>query len=170
MNYDDCAAHPKWFEPVEWLGMKNKPAKFHLITVHPTDRLHSQQNNTSLRDNYAIANREPLLINTKDAAKLGIKNGDLVRVYNARGEALAGAEVSDDIIPGVVRLREGAWYDGFGDGLCKNGCANTLTIDIPTSKLANGNISHTGLVNIEKYKGTAPELTAFKAPKGAKNS
>ena len=170
MNYDDCAAHPKWFEPVEWLGMKNKPAKFHLITVHPTDRLHSQQNNTSLRDNYAIANREPLLINTKDAAKLGIKNGDLVRVYNARGEVLAGAEVSDDIIPGVVRLREGAWYDGFGDGLCKNGCANTLTIDIPTSKLANGNISHTGLVNIEKYKGTAPELTAFKAPKGVKNS
>ncbi|MEE3744265.1 molybdopterin guanine dinucleotide-containing S/N-oxide reductase [Campylobacter porcelli] len=169
MNYDDCAAHPKWFEPAEWLGMKNKPAKFHLITAHPTDRLHSQQNNTSLRDNYAIAGREPVLINAKDAVKLGIKQGDLVRVFNRRGEVLAGAEVSNDIIPGVVRLREGAWYDGFGDGLCKNGCANVLTLDIPTSKLSNGNISHTGLVNIEKYQGNAPKLEAFNAPKGVKN-
>jgi len=43
-----------------------------------------------------------------------------------------------------------------------------LTIDIPTSKLANGNISHTALVNIEKYKGDALELTAFKNPKFSK--
>ncbi|EPN1354121.1 hypothetical protein ACTVE7_001794, partial [Campylobacter coli] len=44
---------------------------------------------------------------------------------------------------------------------------NVLTMDIPTSKLANGNISHTGLVNIEKFKGELPKLTAFSAPKGA---
>ncbi len=39
-------------------------------------------------------------------------------------------------------------------------------MDMPTSKLANGNISHTGLVNIEKFKGEPPKLTAFNASKG----
>ena len=61
MNYRDCGAHPMWFEPVEWLGMKDKPAKFHLLSLHPYDRLHSQQSNTSNRKRYAVADREPVL-------------------------------------------------------------------------------------------------------------
>ena len=171
MNYKDCGAHPMWFEPVEWLGMKDKPAKFHLLSLHPLDRLHSQQSNTSNRKRYAVADREPVLINTEDAKELGIKQGDLVRVYNARGEILAGANVSDDIMRGVVQIFEGAWYDPNAEGLCKNGNPNVLTIDLPTSELANGNISHTALVNIELYKHKAGEdikLTAFMPPKGAK--
>ena len=171
MNYKDCGAHPMWFEPVEWLGMKDKPAKFHLLSIHPYDRLHSQQSNTSNRKRYAVADREPVLINTEDAKELGIKQGDLVRVYNARGEILAGANVSDDIMRGVVQIFEGAWYDPNAEGLCKNGNPNVLTIDLPTSELANGNISHTALINIELYKHKAGEdikLTAFMPPKGAK--
>ncbi|WP_298782861.1 molybdopterin guanine dinucleotide-containing S/N-oxide reductase [uncultured Campylobacter sp.] len=171
MNYKDCGAHPMWFEPVEWLGMKDKPAKFHLLSIHPYDRLHSQQSNTSNRKRYAVADREPVLINTEDAKELGIKQGDLVRVFNARGEILAGANVSSDIMRGVVQIFEGAWYDPNAEGLCKNGNPNVLTIDLPTSELANGNISHTALVNIELYKHKAGEdikLTAFMPPKGAK--
>lgn len=168
MNYDDCKAYPSWFEPIEWLGMKNKPAEFHLITSHPTDRLHSQLNNTSLRANLAVANREPIWINEADAKAKGIKNGDVVRVFNSRGQILAGAVVTKNIRQGVVKLSEGAWYDPLDaneeNTLCKNGAANVLTIDIPTSKLANGNISHTGLVNIEKFAGKAPELTIFTHP------
>nr|WP_315045989.1 molybdopterin guanine dinucleotide-containing S/N-oxide reductase [uncultured Campylobacter sp.] len=171
MNYKDCGAHPMWFEPVEWLGMKDRPAKFHLLSLHPLDRLHSQQSNTSNRKRYAVADREPVLINTEDAKELGIKQGDLVRVYNARGEILAGANVSGDIMRGVVQIFEGAWYDPNAEGLCKNGNPNVLTIDLPTSELANGNISHTALVDIELYKHKAGEdikLTAFMPPKGAK--
>lgn len=170
MGYKDCAAHPMWFEPIEWLGMKNKPAKFHMLSIHPYDRLHSQQNNTSLRDNYAVAGREPIVINTADAKEIGVKNGDLVRVFNARGQILAGAIVNNDVKRGVVQLFEGAWYDPNENGLCKNGCANVLTIDLPTSELANGNIAHTALVNIEPYKnkGEDIKLTAFMPPKGAK--
>ena len=171
MNYKDCGAHPMWFEPVEWLGMKDKPAKFHLLSLHPLDRLHSQQSNTSNRKRYAVADREPVLINTEDAKELGIKQGDLVRVYNARGEILAGANVSDDIMRGVVQIFEGAWYDPNAEGLCKNGNPNVLTIDLPTSELANGNIAHTALVNIELYKhkvGEDIKLTAFMPPKGAR--
>ncbi|PAF44804.1 trimethylamine-N-oxide reductase TorA [Helicobacter sp. 11S02596-1] len=171
MKYKDCPPHPTWLEPIEWLGMKEKPAEFALITAHPGHRLHSQLANTSLRQKYAIADREPIWINDKDAKKKGIKHGDIVRVFNKRGQVLAGAFVTKDISQGVVRLSEGAWYDPLEPGkigsLCKNGCANVLTIDIPTSKLANGNISHTTLVNIEKYNGEAPKVTAFKPPKGA---
>lgn len=166
-NYDDCKAHPTWFEPIEWLGNATKEAPFHLLTNHPKDRLHSQLCHTSLRDTYAIKDREPILINTKDAKKLGVKNGDVVRVFNKRGEVLAGVIISDDIMQGVVRLCEGAWYDPDENELCKCGNANVLTIDIPSSKLANGNIAHTGLVNIEKFTGTLPALNAFSAPKGA---
>lgn len=166
-KYDDCKPHATWFEPAEWLGNATKEAPFHLLTSHPQNRLHSQMCHTSLREKYAVQDREPILINTKDAKKLGVKNGDVVRVFNKRGEVLAGAVVSDDIMQGVVRLCEGGWYDPDEKGLCKYGNVNVLTMDIPTSKLANGNCAHTGLVNIEKFKGTLPEVTAFKAPKGA---
>ena len=77
----------------------------------------------------------------------------------------AGAVITNDIKEGVVRLPEGAWYDPNSKGLCRNGSANVLTLDIPTSKLANGNIAHTALVNIEKYKGKAEAVEVFKAPK-----
>ena len=166
-KYNDCKPHPTWFEPAEWLGNATAAAPFHLLTNHPENRLHSQMCHTSLREKYAVQGREPILINTKDAKKLGIKSGDVVRVFNKRGQVLAGAVVSDDIMQGVVRLCEGGWYDPDEKGLCKYGNANVLTMDIPTSKLANGNCAHTGLVNIEKFKGALPEVTAFSAPKGA---
>ncbi len=150
-NYKDCKAHPTWMEPIEWLGNATKEAPFHLLTNHPTDRLHSQLCHTSLRDKYAVKGREPILINPINAKKLGIKNGDVVRVFNKRGQTLAGAVVTKDIMPNVVRLCEGGWYDPDENGMCKYGNVNILTIDMPTSELANGNISHTGLVNIEKF-------------------
>lgn len=169
MNYDDCKPYPSWLEPIEWLGMKNKPAKFALLTNHPDNRLHSQLSNTSLRDTYAVSNKEPIKINPKDAKSLGLKNGDIVRVFNKRGQILAGVKIDEGIKESVVLINEGAWYDPSNlkeqNTLCKNGSANVLTIDIPTSRLANGNISHTGLVNIEKYSGKIEELTAFKEPK-----
>lgn len=164
-QYEDCKAHPMWFEPIEWLGNATKEAPFHLLTNHPAGRLHSQMCHTALRESYAVKGREPILINAQDAKNLGIKNGDVVRVFNKRGEVLAGAVVSNDILQGVVRLCEGGWYDPDVKGLCKYGNANVLTLDLPTSKLANGNIAHTGLVNIEKYTGTLPEVTAFSEPK-----
>ena len=169
MKYDDCPAHPTWMEPIEWLGMEKKNADFAMISPHPSNRLHSQLNNTGLREKYAVSNREPIWINTKDAKAKGIKDGDLVRVFNKRGQILTGAILTDNIKQGVVKVDEGAWYapavPGVEGTICTNGSANVLTIDIPSSKLANGNISHTALVNIEKYKGEVPELNIFKQPK-----
>lgn len=169
MNYEDCPAHPTWMEPIEWLGMENKKAEFAMVSSHPSHRLHSQLNNTSLRNKYAVNNREPIWINTEDAKAKGIKEGDLVRVFNERGQILTGAVITDNLKSGVIRVQEGAWYAPLEPekegSLCTNGCANVLTIDIPSSKLGNGNISHTALVNIEKYVETAPKLNIFEQPK-----
>jgi biotin/methionine sulfoxide reductase len=42
-GYDDCAGHPKWFEPSEWLG-GSRAARYplHLLANQPASRLHSQ--------------------------------------------------------------------------------------------------------------------------------
>ncbi len=58
MGYADCAGHPKWYEPKEWV--KSEVAARYplsLNTSHPTQRLHSQLDNTPLRDKFAIADR-----------------------------------------------------------------------------------------------------------------
>jgi biotin/methionine sulfoxide reductase len=87
-----------------------------------------------------------------------------VRVWNHRGQVLVGALVTDGIRPGVICIHEGAWPDLDSDRLCKNGAVNVLTLDIPTSRLANGCAANSSLVWVEKYQGKAPEVTAFDPP------
>jgi trimethylamine-N-oxide reductase (cytochrome c) len=168
MGYDDCPPHPTWMEPVEWTGAKDAKFPLHINTAHPKHRLHSQLCSTNLREKYAVAGREPIWINTKDAEDRGIKDGDVVRVFNDRGALLAGAVVTDRIRPGVVRVNEGGWYDPLKRGqtgaLDKYGSANVLAVDKGTSKLAQGNCGHTAIGDVEKYTGDLPPVTAFEPP------
>jgi len=170
--YDDCPAHPTWLEPVEWLG-SGKTAKhpLHIVSPHPKYRLHSQMNNTWMRETYEVAGREPIWINPADADERSIKSGNIVRVFNERGATLAGAIVTKRIRQGVVMLQEGAWYDpdkpGEAGAMCKHGNINVVTIDKGTSKLAQGNIANTALVQVEAYKEAAPAITAFTPPMNA---
>lgn len=170
MNYDDCKGHPYWFVPEEFAGNTTMEAPLALVTPHPYYRLHSQLAHTSLRKKYAVNDREPVLIHKEDAMARGIMDGDIVRIFNKRGQVLAGAVVTEGIIKGTVALHEGAWYDPADLGqseqpLCKNGCANVLTRDEGTSKLAQGNSPNTCIVQVEKYTETAPKVTVFDQPK-----
>lgn len=168
-GYKECKGHPMWFEPMEWLGSKvAKEFPLNLISPHPKYRLHSQLNNTWLRDLEEVQGREPIWINTKDAQKRGIKNGDVVRIFNNRGQILGGAVVTKAIMEGAVRMQEGAWYDPQEPGkigsLCVHGDVNVLIPDVGTSELAQGNQA-TALVEIEKFEGEVPDIGIFKAPK-----
>ncbi|RLA05330.1 MAG: trimethylamine-N-oxide reductase TorA [Gammaproteobacteria bacterium] len=173
MGYDDCGPHPTWYEPFEYLGSPiAKKFPLHMVSPHPRYRLHSQYNQCqSLRDIYNVAGHEPVTINSKDAKLRNIKDGDVVRIFNDRGQTLAGARVTDNIRPDVISLCEGGWYDpverGVPGSLCKHGHANTLIKDKPTSKLAQSCNSNTALVQIEKYLGKVLPVTAFDPPKGA---
>ena len=168
MGYADCPPHPTWLEPLERLGgAGNYP--LHVDSAHPNDRLHSQLCGTALRAGYTVAGREPCWINPDDAAARGIADGDVVRVYNDRGQLLAGAVITDRIRPGVIRLLEGGWYDPADGGkvgaLDAYGDVNVLTPDIATSKLANGNSGHTCLADVEKFEGVLPAVDVFTAPR-----
>ncbi|MDD3343456.1 MAG: molybdopterin dinucleotide binding domain-containing protein, partial [Sulfurospirillaceae bacterium] len=172
-NYKECKGHPMWFEPMEWAGSSvAKEYPLSLVSPHPKYRLHSQLNNTWIRHLEEVDGREPIWLNPKDAATRGIKNGDVVRVFNKRGQVLAGAVVTEAVMAGAVRMQEGAWYDpsvaGKPGTLCRHGDVNVLTPDVGTSELAQGNQA-TALVEIEKFKGEVPAIGIFKAPqiKGA---
>jgi trimethylamine-N-oxide reductase (cytochrome c) len=169
LGYEDCPPHPTWMEPAEWLGSeKAEKHPLHLLSPHPTHRLHSQFNQSPLRKKYEIAGREPVWISKPDAKARSIQHGDVVRVFNDRGQVLAGAFVTDRLRPGVVRLCEGAWYDPMEPGepgtLCKYGDVNVLTLDRASSKLSQATIANTALVEIEKYEDTPPAVTAFEPP------
>jgi trimethylamine-N-oxide reductase (cytochrome c) len=140
----------------------------HLISPHPKFRLHSQMNNTWLRGAYEVARREPIWINPDDAKTRNIADGDVVRVFNGRGQVLAGAILTNRIRPGVVVLEEGAWYDpdkpGEVGAMCRHRNINVLTLDKGTSKLAQGNVANTLLVQIERYSGMPRAVRVFAAP------
>jgi biotin/methionine sulfoxide reductase len=168
-GYDDCHGHPSWFEPAEWLGSeKTRDYPLHLLTTQPETRLHGQMDMGRVSQQSKVAGREPIRINSRDAACRGIRSGDVVRVFNDRGAALAGAILTDEIRPGVVQLATGAWFDpvrpGIPGSLDKHGNANVLTLDRGTSRLAQGSSAQTTLVQIERYLGELPAITAFDPP------
>ena len=167
-DYDDCPPHPTWLEPIEWLGRTDAEGQLHLISNQPSTKLHSQLDHGSHSRAAKIEGREPIMLNPHDAKARGIGSGDLVRVFNDRGTCVCGVIVDDHIRPGVAQLSTGAWFDpDAGDGssgLCKHGNPNVLTMDKGTSRLAQGPIAHSCLVEIERIEGTAAPVTAFSAP------
>ena len=168
-GYEDCRGHPRWYEPCEWLGGAGADRHpLHLVSNQPATRLHSQLDNGRHSRAGKIGGREPVTMHPADAAARGIEAGDAVRLFNDRGACLASAVVSDDVRRGVVQLSTGAWYDpempGEPGSTCKHGNPNVLTPDKGTSRLAQGPIAHTCLVEVERFEGVPPGVTAFEPP------
>jgi biotin/methionine sulfoxide reductase len=107
-------------------------------------------------------------INPEDAAARGIRDGDVVRVFNDRGAFLAGVCVSDALRRGVVQIATGAWYDMLDPSdplsLEIHGNPNAVTNDIGTSSLAQGPSPNSCLVEVERYEAEVPPLTVFSPP------
>lgn len=170
MGYPECPSHPTWLEPVEWRGSPAaKDFPLQMISAHAMFRLHSQMDNTMAHDWYKIAGREPLIMNTADATARGIASGDVVRVFNGRGQTLAGAIVTGDISKGTICLHEGSWYDpatpGVIGALDKQGNANLVTRDDPlSSRFGQATIAGTAVVQVEKFTGAVPAVTAYDQP------
>jgi biotin/methionine sulfoxide reductase len=168
-EHDDCPGHPAWREPVEWLGAESAERfPLHLLSDQPTHRLHSQLDPSPYSTSGKVNGRQPMTIHPGDAAARGIQDGDIVRVHNERGACLAGAAISPDIRPGVVRLSTGAWFDpsdlASPKSLEKHGNPNVLTIDKGASSLSQGCIAQTCLVEVERFVGEVPAVTAHQPP------
>lgn len=163
-GYDDCPGHPAWLAPSEWLGAALAGQwPLHLLTNQPRHRLHSQLDPAALSRKAKVNGCEPVAIHPDDAAQRNIRDGDVVRVFNARGACLAGATLDAGLMPGVVVMATGAWSDPDGD-LDRHGNPNTLTADIGTSQLAQGPSAQTALVQVERVDGPQLPHRAWESP------
>jgi biotin/methionine sulfoxide reductase len=171
-GYEECPGYPFWKAHEEALGSRRAETyPLHMLTNQPATRLHSQFDHGKVSKASKVSEREPITINSADAKDRGIGDGDVVKVFNDRGAMLAGAVLSDGIRRGVVQVATGAWYDPVERGavasLDKHGNPNVLSLDAGTSRLAQGSVGQTTLVEIQKWQGEIPAITAFDPPRFA---
>ncbi len=119
-----------------------------LISWHTRRRCHSIHDN-----NPAMERIDPqrLWIHPADAARRGLCDKDRVRVWNDRGAMEVPIHITEDIMPGVVAVGQGAWYTPDKDGVDQRGCVNVLT-SLKATPYAKGNGQHTNLVEVRKTK------------------
>ena len=144
---EEIPAIPKYIP--EWEGVSDPlREKYPLLMTgfHFIGRSHSTFDNV---DYLREAHTQALWINSLDAQKRGIKNGDLIKVYNDRGEVHLPAFVTNRIRPGVTAMPQGGWYTPDASGVDTRGSINVLTKYQPTP-FAKGNPQHTNLVQVEK--------------------
>ncbi|TET57509.1 MAG: dehydrogenase [Dehalococcoidia bacterium] len=94
---------------------------------------------------------QPGWLHPSEAEKRGIKNGDVISIYNDRGTVLAGASITERIMPGVVYIDHGAKWDPIALGeIDRGGAINTIVPRNTTSKNAVGHAVSGFLAQVEK--------------------
>ena len=144
---------PEWEHPFAGQGDQASPGKngvneypLQAIGHHSLARVHSTHaNNDWLQEAFP----QRIFINPIDAEKRGIRDGDLVRVWNERGQLVIPARLTHRILPGVVDIPQGAWWNPDEGGLDHGGNINVLTSQ-RWSPLAFGSTQHTIMVEVEK--------------------
>ncbi len=157
-----CPGHPTWLGPAT---QPSAAAPLLLVANQPSTRLHSQLDFGGHSVGAKHRGREVARMHPADAAARGIADGDIVRLFNARGACLAGVSLTDDIRQGVVQLPTGAWYDPEDPKedkpLCVHGNPNVLTEDKGTSNLTQGCSGQLTAVEVERFTGNLPPIRAF---------
>ena len=133
-----------WEGPDDHEGKKRHP--FQLIGHHFKGRTHSTYGNLPWLMQVAP---QRLWMNVVDAQRLGVRHGDLVKVFNDRGVVHVRVKVTPRIMPGVLSLPQGAWYAPDKNGVDLGACINTLT-KTHFTPVAKGNPQHTNLVDVVK--------------------
>ncbi len=132
-----------------------------LVSNHPHWRIHANLDDNPWTREFATCKvtgpdgykYEPVWIHPSDAAKMGVRNGDVVKLFNERGGVLGGVYVTERIMPGVVYQDHGARTDTIvgGEGGLDRGGANNLICPTATSSThAYGEVTSGYLVGVEK--------------------
>ncbi|MGO7418711.1 molybdopterin dinucleotide binding domain-containing protein, partial [Rhizobium ruizarguesonis] len=168
-GYDDCRGHPRWYPPRAETEGDESRFPLHLVCNQPHQRLHSLLDYGDFSRSTKIKGREPVRINPVDAAERGISDGDIVRLFNARGSCLAAAVISEGVRESVMQLATGAWFepdDAAADkAMCVHGNPNILTRDVGTSQLAQASTGQLTRVEVERFVGELPPVRIFETMK-----
>ena len=87
----------------------------------------------------------------EDASERGLSDGDLARVFNARGSFLATVAVTDRVRPGVIASTKGHWLKHVRGGANIN-----ATVEERDADMGGGAIFHDNRVDVERV---ADEIT-----------
>jgi trimethylamine-N-oxide reductase (cytochrome c) len=151
-----------------WEGHRSELAKkypLQMVSPHPRFTFHTHYDKHTawldeinvhrvIKDDYAYW---PARIHPEDAKVRGIKDGDIVKLYNDRGAVLCIAQVTERIKPGIVHsYASSAKYDPLEPGkpgsVDRGGCVNLLTSDRPMSKNVPGMAPNSCLIEIAKWE------------------
>ncbi|MGB8956437.1 MAG: molybdopterin-dependent oxidoreductase [Tumebacillaceae bacterium] len=137
---DGASPIPVYEEPVESpLRDRELAAKYpyHLLTIHPRRSLNSQYYHVVPMPERPVVEIPPVI-----AREVGVETGDLVRVFNDRGDVLGNVKIVDGQQKRTVKIEEG-WWGNRGTAL------NTLTSNRRTD-LGIGSTQYDCLVNLVK--------------------
>lgn len=168
---DKISPIPEYY--ASWSGYDD-PARttypFQVVGFHYKQRTHSTYYNCEWNRE---ASMQTAWINNVDAQRLGISHGDTVEIYNAKGTLRIKAKVTARVMPGVIGLPQGAWYNpggkwynssvvhtgtlapaeiGNSSVVDYGGCINVLT-DFRPGPVSKGNCQHSVLAAVKKVTG-----------------
>ena len=118
-----------------------------LITPHARLRINSQNSNISW---FAEREEHRIVMNPADAAYRKLAEGDTAEITSPAGSAIGSIGVTEDIMPGVVSICQGAW---FAEAPAPSGTrggpvsANLLTSPEPTLP-SNSSRTHSTAVEV----------------------
>ncbi len=119
-------------------GREPAAGEYNLLTPKPRHQTHSQK---LPRPQAGL----PLLfLSASDAAGLGVREGDELRVSSPRGSLSAAARLDPTLLPGSVYASSGGW-------VCEGQGVNLLTLDSVTG--AGGMTVNDTRVRLEKVEG-----------------
>ncbi|MEG2026001.1 MAG: molybdopterin-dependent oxidoreductase, partial [Gordonibacter sp.] len=133
----------------DWKRKAKGAYPFQLVTLHCLRTVHSSFDNVPWCKEAAP---NDLQLNKRDAEALGIKDGDTVLITSQWGKCLRNADVTERIMPGVVKLDEATWVDvDEKSQIDRAGSANYLVGNIKTGSGIQA--WNSCIVNVEKWDG-----------------
>ncbi|MGD9264417.1 MAG: molybdopterin-dependent oxidoreductase [Lysobacterales bacterium] len=141
----EAPAIPRYIR--EWespFGPEAERYPLQVIGTHFMPRVHSTFANCDW-NNEAFPQR--VFINPLDARERGLSDGDKVKVFNDRGTVILPCQLTRRIMPGVINIPQGAWWQPDEHGNDIGGSVNTLTSE-RWSPFAFGNTQHTIMAEV----------------------
>lgn len=155
MNQPTIPAVPQYVPESE---RQSKEYPLAIMGTHTDKFVHSMYTNSPWNRGL-----EPhtLKINPVDAGARGIKDGDVVQVFNQWGTILIPAKLTERVRPGLAILDQGVWYkphptlkDKNGRPVDIGGCINTVTPPEPTLVALGGAAAHSAYVEVRVAQAT----------------